>query len=226
MHDIDRTLMEYNPEAESFEEEQFEFTEGEQPGDAGEVFGEAELMELATEMLEVTNEEELNYFLGNLIRKAGSALKKVVSSPVGRALGGILKGAARKALPVVGGALGDYVGGPAGAKIGSQLASGAGRIFGLETEGLSYEDEQFEVAKQFVRFAGDAVKRAAVASGGEPGVVARAAVTQAAQRHAPGLLRGAGAPPPAAGVKAVQAVGRGRTGRWARRGNRIILYGV
>ena len=51
----------------------------------------------------------------------------MVKSPVGQALGGILKGAARQALPMVGSALGGYFGGPAGAKIGGQLASGAGQ---------------------------------------------------------------------------------------------------
>ena len=35
--------------------------------------------------------------------------RKVIKSPIGRALGGILKGVAKKALPVVGGALGSMV---------------------------------------------------------------------------------------------------------------------
>jgi hypothetical protein len=222
MHDIDRTFMEYNPETEAYQHEQFEYTESEWTGGPGEVFGENELMELAAELLEVTNEAELNHFLGGLIRRAGSALGRVVQSPVGQALGGILKGAARQALPMIGSALGGYVGGPAGAKIGGQLASSAGRIFGLETEGLSHEDEAFELAKQYVRFAGDAVKNAVSASGGDPKAVAQAAVSQAAQRYAPGLLPVPSAP----GVAGVQGIGRGRTGRWVRRGNRIVLYGV
>ena len=126
MHDIDRIFMEYTPETANFEEEQFEFAQGEWPGETGEIFGEAELLELATELLEVTNQSELNHFLGSLIKKAAGAVRQVVSSPVGQALGGILKGAARQALPMVGSALGGYVGGPAGAQIGSRLASGAG----------------------------------------------------------------------------------------------------
>ncbi|MEQ6342561.1 MAG: hypothetical protein M3A44_13185 [Gammaproteobacteria bacterium] len=224
MHDINRTFMEYNPEAENYESEQFEFTESEWSGESGEVFHESELMELATELLEVTNEAELNHFLGSLIRRAGSALGQVVKSPVGQALGGILKGAARQALPMAGSALGGYLGGSSGAQIGGQLASGAGRVFGLETEGLSHEDETYEVAKQYVRFAADAVKNAATAPPGDPRAVAQSAATQAAQRHAPGLLRGTATPAQAGGV--AQGIGRGRTGRWVRRGNRIILYGV
>jgi hypothetical protein len=106
MHDLDRTLMEYTPERESFEDEQFEFGEGESFGETGEVFGETELLELASELLETSDEAELNYFLGDLLRKAAGAVKSVISSPVGKALGGMLKGVARKALPMVGSALG------------------------------------------------------------------------------------------------------------------------
>lgn len=226
MHDIDRTFMEYDPETAAYETGELAFAETQWAGETGEVFGEAELMELATELLEVTNEAELNHFLGGLIRRAGSALGQVVQSPVGQALGGILKGAARQALPVVGSALGGYFGSPAGAKIGGQLASGAGQIFGLETEGLSHEDEAYEVAKQYVRLAGEAVKNAVTAPDGDPRAVAQAAVTHAAQRHAPGLLSATAPPTQAGGGAPVRGFGRGRTGRWVRRGNRIILYGV
>jgi hypothetical protein len=162
-----------------------------------------------------------------LIKRAGSALGKAVKSPVGQALGGILKGAARQALPMIGGAVGGYAAGPAGAKLGSQLASRAGQVLGLETEGLSHEDALYEVAKQYVRFAGDAVLNAIATPQGNPQAVAQTAVARAAQRHAPGLLRtpvssaaapGAATPP--------QALARGMTGRWVRRGNRIILFGA
>lgn len=110
----------------------------------GEVFNESEVMELAAELLEVTNEAELDRFLGNLIKKAGSALGKVVKSPIGQAVGGVLKGVAKKALPIAGGALGAYFGGPLGAKIGSGLASAAGSALGLELETLNQEDREFE----------------------------------------------------------------------------------
>src|SRR6266508_4616896 len=85
--------------------------------------------------------------------------------------------------------LGGYIGGPTGAKIGGQLASAAGQMFGLELEGLSSEDQEFEVAKGFVRFAGEAVKNAtAAAAGADPRATATAAAVAAAKRHAPGLL--------------------------------------
>src|SRR5262245_3766691 len=102
MHDIDRTQMEFSPELSGFETEQFEFL-GEQEW-GGEIFGEAVLteadeVELATELLEVSDEAELDQFLGNLIKRAGGAVGKFVSSPVGQAIGGVLKAAAKKALP-------------------------------------------------------------------------------------------------------------------------------
>src|SRR5262245_9427640 len=113
-------------------------------------------MELAASLLEVSQESELDHFLGNLIRRAGQAAGRFVRSPVGQVLGGILKGAAARAL-------GGYIGGAKGADIAGQLTAAAGRYFGLELEGLSPEDQEFEAAKAFVRFAGEAVKNAAVA---------------------------------------------------------------
>lgn len=223
MHDIDRTQLEYQPETEMFDSERFEFaTEG--PGETGGVFGEAELMDLAGELLEVSDEAEVDRFLGNLIRKAGQAVGKFVKSPVGQQLGGILKGAARQALPVVGKALGGYLGGAQGAQLGGQLATtAAGKFFGQELEGWSLEDQEFEAAKGFVRFAGQAVQNAAsAAQGADPRAVAQAAIGAAARRYAPGLL------PQAAGPMAssTMAAGHGRSGRWVRRGTKIVLYGA
>src|SRR5262245_21490438 len=225
MHDIDRTQLELNPESEYFEYEQYE-TDGEYSGEySGEVFNESELMELTAELLEVADEQELDRFLGNLIRRVGGVLGKVVRSPIGRAVGGMLKGVARKALPLAVGALGGFVGGPLGARLGSSLASAAGGALGLESEVLSQEDREFEGAKQFVRLAANAVQKAtAAAPSADPRAVAQSAVTQAAQALAPGLLQAsAGA---AAGPSGGGYGGRGRRGRWMRRGNRIVLFGV
>ena len=95
-------LTEYQPELELFESEQLEWS-GESSGG---VLGETEEMELAAELLEVRDEQELDRFLGNLIKKVGSAVGTVVRSPIGKAIGGILKGVLKRALPVAGGALG------------------------------------------------------------------------------------------------------------------------
>lgn len=218
MHDIDRTFMEYTPETEAFEGENFEFSANEWSGESGEVFGEAEVLELASELLEVTNEAELNHFLGGFIRKAASAVGSAIKSPVGQALGGVLKDAAKKALPIVGGAVGRHFGGDTGAKWGERIGSGAGTMLGLETEGLSHEDESFELAKQYVRFAADAVKNASTATGTNPASIVQQATNQAAQRFAPGLIRGSG--------QTGTRTAAGQSGRWVRKGNRIILFGV
>lgn len=200
-------LAEYNPQMESFE---YEF-EGEN-SESG-VFNESEEMELAAELLEVRDEAELEQFLGDLIKKAGNAIGKVVKSPIGKAIGGVLKAAAKKALPLAGSALGGMVGGPLGAQLGGGLASMAGSALGLELEGLSHEDQEFEAAKQFVRFAGDTVKNAVAQPQANPVAAAGAGAKQAAQVHAPGLL-GSGSP------------GGAASGRWVRRGGKIIVMGV
>ena len=228
MHDIDRTQLEYSQELENYEHEQYEYGETEWSGEAG-VFSEAQAMELAAELLEVSTEEELDRFLGGLIKRAGQAVGQFVKSPVGQQLGGLLKGAAKKALPMLGSAVGGYFGGDSGAKIGSQVASTAGRIFGLELEGLSMEDQEYEAAKSFVQFAGEAAKNAAKApSTANPKAVAQSATIAAARQLAPGLVSGGLHVPNAGGAtgQACPSCGRGTSGRWYRRGNRIVLIGA
>lgn len=233
MHDIDRTLGE--AEGEMYEAGEFEFE-----AESGSVFNEATELELTAELLGVSNEAELEQFLGDLIKKAGHAIGQFARSPVGNALGGILKGAAKAALPVVGGALGTLVGGPAGGALGSTLAQKAGDIFGLELEGLSGEDREFETARAFTKFAGEAAKNAAFAPpNADPQAAAKAAAVAAAKKFAPGLLASAQSPRAygaamANGIRAgaipegaaAMGVGGRRSGRWYRRGNRIVLLGV
>lgn len=207
-------MYEFDPEMGDFEEEQFGYGESEWEGESADVFSEAELMDLTAELMQINSEEELDYFLGNLVKRAAGAIGKVVRSPVGQAVGGVLKAAAKKALPIAGAALGGYVGGPLGAKIGSGLAKAAGSALGLEAEALSYEDMQYEGAKQFVRFAGDTVKKAITAPASpNPKVAAQSAAVQAAKNLAPGLLTAAQA----------SATQRGKTGRWVRRGRHILI---
>jgi hypothetical protein len=117
---------------------------------------------------------------------------KIVPSNIRQALGGYLKAAARKALPIVGTAIGTAFGGPAGGALGGKLASTAGGVFGLELEGLSGEDQEFEMAKAFTRFASQAVQNAA---GAPPHASARDAVIAAAGQYAPGLLSKVSRPP-------------------------------
>ena len=203
MHDFDRTQAEYESLIPGLETSQQEYEyedelipgefeaedEYEQPrGDSP--FSEGEEMQLAAELMDVRNDQELEHFLGSLISKVGSGIKNFANSSVGKALGGVLKKAAKAALPIAGSALGTFIGGPAGGMLGGKLASAAGNMFGLELEGLSGEDKEFETARRFVRFAGHAAQHAARSPrGANPRRVARSAIIRAAQQHAPGLLQ-------------------------------------
>ena len=196
---------------------------------AGEAaFDEVQEMELATALLEVSSEGEMDRFLGNLFKRVGRAVGSAVKSPTGQALGGILKDAARQALPVVGSGIGSAIGGDRGGQIGSQLATTAGQIFGLELEGLSQEDQEYETARRYVRLASTAAANAArMPSTVNPMTAARSAFSMAARRHAPGLLRRRRRGP-AFGGGSVDAADFGgdlepRQGRWVRRGRNVII---
>lgn len=227
MHNIDRTLTELDPEMEDYyETDESEFDEYEYADTEG-VFDEATEMDLASELLAVSDEEELDQFLGGLIKKAGRTIGKFVKTPTGQALTGLLKGAAKKYLPTIAGAVGTAFGGPVGAALASQLASKAGQAFGLELEGLSPEDQEFETAKHYVRWAGEAAKNAALAPpAADPVATAKSAAVTAAQQHAPGLLKSA-PPPSAMGMGGRVRRGTGRSGRWFRlKRDLIVLRGV
>jgi uncharacterized protein (DUF697 family) len=204
---------------------------------------EVQEVELAGELLEITNEQELEQFLGGLIKGVGGFMK----SPAGRALGGILKNVAKKALPVVGGALGSFVAPGVGTAIGSKLGSMASNLFELELEGVDREQAEFEVARRYVRFATAAARNASLAPASlPPSVIANRAVAAAARRYAPGLLRGGrrrrrgGVAVYGDGPAYVPQYGYGdgdggngdvygsrpRTGRWVRRGRKVVLYGL
>jgi len=218
MHDIDRTMGRTNMET-AFEfqgEEESEAYEFQGEREAG-LFHEEELNELATELLSVSNERELEQFLGDVFKKVGSAVGSFVKSPIGQQLGGMLKGVAKQALPMVGSALGNLVVPGVGGAIGGKLASAAGNMFGLELEGLSHEDRDFEVAKQFVRLASDAAQTATEVSTGTALQIANRAFTDAAKKFAPGLLGGNGQTATPSGAD---------HGRWVRKGRKIVLYGV
>lgn len=188
--------------------------------------GEAEEMELASEFLEVTNQHELDQFLGKLIRRVARNVGRVVRSPIGRAIGGALRPLARAALPIAGRAFGTIVGGPLGGMVGGQLASAAGRMFGLELEGLSGEDREFEVARRFVRFGTRATRTALAAPATlDPVSAARTAIQATSRTFAPGLL--VGAVPTTRPSDFYATGGRARRqGTWIRRGRRILLLGV
>jgi len=223
MHDLDRTQLEM--ESDEFESD-YEFGDEYETGDyesdeTGSPFSEEEEMELAADLLEVTDEYELDQFLGSLINRVKRTVGRALPPSIKKSLGGFLKGAVRKALPGLARTVGTALGGPAGAAIAGRIAPLAGRFFGLELEGLSSEDQEYEVARRMVRFAGSAAQQAAMTPPtASPQAAVQQAVASAAQQHAPGFLRRNIGGTPTMGSA------RGHSGRWIRRGRRIVLLGV
>jgi uncharacterized protein (DUF697 family) len=243
-------------------------------GEAESPLSESQEMELAAELLEVTSEEELEEFIGDVFKRVAKTVGSAIRSPIGRQLGGVLKGVAKKALPMVGGALGSFVAPGVGTAIGSKLGSLASNLFEVETEGMNAEQLEFEMARRYVRLAASSAKTAAQAPRSVPPKrVVQTAVTQAARQHAPGLLRGTrgaaaggrrprggqrrrgpsggaypagpstvavpagngayepeppdwGGEPEPVGVPRSPYGGRAHSGRWIRRGRKIVLLGV
>ena len=135
---------------------------------------------------------------------------------------------AKTALPIAGKAAGAFFGGPIGAKIGGSLGQGVSNLFEIELEGLSPEDQEFEIAKRIVRFGGEAAQNTAqLATQMPPAQAVKTALKQTAQTQAPGMLKPM-RPSPVPPVR--PGYGRGQrphtSGRWYRQGTRIVLIGV
>jgi hypothetical protein len=112
--------------------------------------------ELAAELLDVVNENELDAFVGQLVAEAARYAGGHLGADAGRALAARLRQTAERTLPVLTVALGEQSLPPA-----PTAAQTAARIFGLELEGMSAEDRDFEIARRFVRFAQAETVRAA-----------------------------------------------------------------
>ncbi|TDB83267.1 hypothetical protein E1264_29080 [Actinomadura sp. KC216] len=251
---------EFGTAAEQSVAETFSGTAQESP------LSEAEELQLATELLEISGEEELEQFLGKMFRNVSRGVGGFLRSSVGRNLGGVLKNVAKAALPIAGGALGSMIPG-GGTVLGTKLGTLAAKMFELESEGLDREDQELEVARRFVRLAATAARNAALGPRRAPaGATARRAVLTAARRHAPGVVRRyrafavpapwywpapfpaypyAAYPEPGAvptgqsefefesegdlseaAVPGMAAPGPRQSGRWVRRGRKIVLLGI
>lgn len=204
---------------------------------------------LVAELLEVASDEELDQFLGKLARSVVKGAASFVRSPIGKAIGGVLKNVAKSALPMVGGALGSMVLPGVGTALGSKLGSMAGNL--LEEEEIAMLGEgvaEEEAARRFIRFAGATYRNAArTPRYVPPRAAARAASVAAARVYAPALLsspRGGGWRTRRRGYPALDdyayddtgwieqaagdsyATGGATTGRWVRQGNRVTLIGL
>lgn len=223
MHDIDRNTLEFESEGDTFEFETdsngFEFESGDLSGES--VFSEEEEYALANELLGVTSEAELDQFLGKVFKKAWRGIRKAGSTigRIARPLMGTLKPLIKKALPAVSGALGTWIAPGVGTAIGSSLGSAVGNALEMEFEGMEQGEMEFETARRIVRIAGQAANRAVQADpNATPATVIRSALTNAVRTHVPGLS--------GSRAGATGAGGYEQSGRWIRRGRKIILLGV
>ncbi len=171
----DRRLLDYRPELELF---------GAPEGMAAwrDEYGE---MDFAARLLEAQSPDELRPVLADIVGQAGSGRPGALNAPIV----GVLDRAARLVFPI------DASRAPA------DLKRKAAGIFGLELEGLSPEDKEFEVARRFVRLAGEAAQQAFARTAQPP----QQALAASARRNAPGL----------------RLQGTQQTGRWRRNGARI-----
>ncbi|MGV9947012.1 hypothetical protein [Rhodococcus aetherivorans] len=201
--------------------------------------------ELAMELLEITSEEELDQFLGKLARSVVRGAGKFIRSPIGKALGGVLKSVAKAGLPMVGGAIGSFIAPGVGTALGSKLGSMASKLLEAEEAEMLGEDEaEEEAARRYVRFARAAYRNASRTPRSVPPQVAvRAATVGAARVYAPTLLRssrssrrrrrGYGSPgyrwddDGSTGTWGSDTGSNSRTqGRWVRQGDQVVLYGI
>jgi hypothetical protein len=179
-------------------------------------FSEETELELASELLTLQNESEMDYFITDLIKKAVGTVSSVLKTPQGKAFKSLLKSLAKKAIPLAGMA----VGVPPIAFAG-ELNKEAEEIFELELDGLSNEDREFEVAKAIVRFGGNASRQLADQ---HPGENIKKAVNEAAMRYAPGMLNRKTGSGDYYNNDAYRNQGSdSQRGTWYRRGNKIII---
>jgi hypothetical protein len=104
-------------------------------------------------LLDVVSEPELDAFLRRLVAETAGGAPPPAT---GRALAASFRRTAERTLPTLTVALGDE-----GRPAGPEAAQAAARMFGLELEGMSPEDRDFEIARRFVRFAQAETARAA-----------------------------------------------------------------
>lgn len=170
--------------------------------------------ELVQELLAVTNEYELDNFLGNV----WNAAKRLYNSPQGQAIKkDFVAGAksfGKQMLPSVGANLGSYIGGSTGAKVGGQLANAASKwLFGEvgEMEAVDY----LRVVRKAAKYLNKALSEGA---SGAPRAMVTQAINQAAR---PVLAKRRGRY-----SRRYTSPSPKKQGKWFRQGNQLVLQGA
>jgi len=154
---------------------------------------------LATQLLEAPGPAHVDAFLVRLLAVTGDG-RQVRGTPLERPLRQLLGQALAPLLPLHGAT--------------PQHLRRVARIFGMELEGLSPEDKEFELARRVVQLicAVNATLVRQLAAGGGPAQKVAAALLQEVRTLAPGLLR-----------HAAQASRLPAVGRWRREGGHIVV---
>jgi hypothetical protein len=181
--------------------------ENDDENDGSDEIADSDAQELALELLQVQDEEELDEFLGSLLKSAARAGGRFLRSGVGQKLIGAAKNLAKRHLPSLAANIGGHFGGDVGRNIG-------GKVGKFAASQLEVDDSELETAKTLVKAMVSAGKTASAADASTPAAwVAKSALTQALKREG-----GIGGARPG-GSKQSQ-------GQWVRRGTRIVLLGV
>ena len=176
---MSRRLLDYNPETQGAEGDLLIFGVPTQRSSTRSP-GELEELEFANTFLESASPQQLGTVIERLLRRGAARIGRTIDPQVAQLLGPRLMRAGQSVRTLLRP--------PVGRPISSDSSEVMERITGAELEGLSAEDQEFETARAFVRFALEAGRTAARAAAMQiPAAVAAAALRIAAQRHAPGL---------------------------------------
>ena len=173
-----RMLLGYSPDLDVFDDEPRQAGGDRAAGDAGgsALALEALSTERAAALLDSLHVRRLPTWIARRLSRAAAAAGGDLDEPLKHELVRRLAGLAPRALPV---------GGP----LTPDATARAARLFALELEGLSTEDQEFELARRFAQWTTEAAARAArLPAGLEPARAAQMALASAAQRSAPGWL--------------------------------------
>ncbi|MEO6036861.1 MAG: hypothetical protein ABIQ93_00525, partial [Saprospiraceae bacterium] len=210
MHNFDRFASNQESLAPDYGQGEFdnEYGQGESP------LNEMQELELATQLMEATNDAEISKWVGTLFRKIKGAGQKFGASPEGQRLRntfrqgarGVLQQGIRSGAQYLGRNAADRMDDPYMAYDTQQFANSAGNYYGNQAQdGLNlnpdgdndqygaYGDGQEELAREFVRYAADATQRLINSPYRHeyPEQAQRLAITQAARQHMPQMVKGA-----------------------------------
>jgi hypothetical protein len=182
---MSRALLEFNPESHGIGGDTLLFGVAIPTARPRSGHSELEELDLASKLLEARTKSQLVALLRHITDRSSAVAGRRID-PRAQAL--LLNRLARAAVIVRAGLQSDR---PTAGLLASPEV-----IFGTELEGLSPEDQEFEIARRFVRLTFAASQHAALAArGAAPDVIASNAERLAARRLAPGLLRVLGPPP-------------------------------